>query len=167
MISLKDLTTGNAIRSVLGADHTELSDTTIFDSELEVELELEFERAEEDGWLPDSIANIVTDGTDPNPTQLELKTYRLCRLYAKYFCALKLLPSLRVGLPYENSDGSSVMRRSQNIDFDALKEEITGELDKLKDELQEITEPTVSTTAGSWAVGAAEPAYDPVTNEST
>lgn len=165
---LQDLTTGAAVRSALGTDDTELTDAQIFDSELEMALALELESGEDDGWLPDSVENIIADGTSDTPDREDLKAYRLCRQFSKYFCALALLPSLRISLAYENSDSLNTMKRSQNIDFDALKGELQGELDKAKDALEEIAEPDpVATTPGSWAVGSAPPDYDPVTNEAT
>jgi hypothetical protein len=104
----------NQIRSVLGVELEDLSDTTITDRNLEKELRLDLL-----SWSPTHAA-LHAAGATVGATELAQSIADAITLYSTYFCSVLVVKSLQLAAPQSISDGKNTMSRFSTIDWQAL-----------------------------------------------
>lgn len=154
-MDIGQLTTTEAVRAVLGisALSGELPDDAFLEHETEKELLLWLGR-----WLKSATNSAYTvtsilSGTDETAISI-LETI------AKYWCAIRFVPSLTTMTAKQSSDGQNEFQR-QDRNPEELKRELQGMLDEylqmLIDQLAVDQESTFS------IMGISSPTYDPIT----
>lgn len=151
-------TTTEAIRAALGLTVNELSDQQLSDLGLEDQLSVEL-----DSVYPDH-EDAKTDGEDPGATALELRTWKVIKLFVQYQGACFVLPGLQNFAAQKFTDGGFEMQRFSKDNISDTKREIEGLRDKYKGILLELIDPTNTVTPLS-PIALVTPNFDPVTND--
>jgi len=102
------------IRSVLGVDDQDLSDTKITDRDLVKELRLDLL-----SWTPTHAA-LHAAGILNTATETEQSIADAITLFSTYFCAVLVIKSIQLSAPQAISDGKNSMSRFAVIDWQAL-----------------------------------------------
>ncbi|WP_422451846.1 hypothetical protein [Endozoicomonas sp. ALC066] len=147
MAALGDYTSTEAIRACLGVDDSDVPDSYIIDSSMQVELELNL-----DEWLPDH-ASIIT-GTD--------RSAKLLKIYSQWYCGY-LLTQRPMAMVQEFTDGKSGMKRF-NLNQDSLIDSALSQAEHYKKLLQKEQGLTDSTVENFSFISISTPTVDPVTS---
>ena len=153
MLEFLGLTTSLAVRAVLGLDETELPDSSFLDMGVEEDLE-----ADLDEWTPEPYVDIISKGSAPGASDIEIKNLRLLKQYAKYKVAQSFLVSLPAGAAVKISDGHNVFNRSSDF-ISLLSDSIYDRLSNLK----QILRKSYGLSSSMNLVSSVTPSYDPVT----
>ena len=156
MSSLGNYTTTEAVRGCLGVDESDMPDTMMVTSKLDLELVVEL-----DSWLP-THATLYSDGVAGTPTTQQAAIALRIELYAQWFCAWEM-SKRPLTVPQITTDGKAQFDRFK-VDLERLTALCAEKVLKYKAELQElvlnITKPTGLPTA---LVSVATPTQDPIT----
>lgn len=150
-------TTTEAVRGALGIDETDLSDQTILDSELNVELALDLS-----SWVPNWKVKLdpASPATEDQTTlQLAIQTY------CKWWCATEYANRVLAHLQLYG-DGKAEMRRFTNFDWESLIAYCSGKLAHYKSVIQGLDPDAVQPASDAYGlISGGIPTHDPVTNE--
>lgn len=103
--TFEGLTSYFEIRAQLGSGDDEFDDAYIANLGLEAELQLDLL-----GWFPNHAA-LLADGAG---TPIILQQQLAIKAYAKAYCALKSIPSIRMRFVQKKADGDNQAHRFQN-----------------------------------------------------
>lgn len=156
MTQVTEYTTTDAIRSSLGIDAQDVSDSAILDSNLQIELETDLQE-----WLPDH-ATLYSEGGSASATDEQKLKKNYLVLYSQYFCAYQL--ALRpLFFPQIVSDGKNQLNRFSDLEPQEIVDRARANMDKFRTKLDELHNSAVSSEPNVLAVSV--PDYDPVTNQ--
>lgn len=155
-IAILALTDTDEVRSTIGADDKDLSDTYIMNASPEDDL-----KADLLTWVP-TYETIISEGTGTPTTDQELKYLRL-KVYAKNFISWLVASAAQHSLAQKVSDGSNEMSRFTNNKLEELIARLEGRMKTAKAELEKLVNVTASRTYSQF--GTASPSYDQVTGE--
>lgn len=155
MLPILNFSTTDSVRAVLGISEKDMSDLQLTDRNLELELRLDLS-----SWVSNaaSLAEAVNAGT---ATQAELDILDSVGLYATYFCAKLVIPSLQMGAAHSISDGKNSMDRFASINWDQLYDRITERAAFYKKLVLNLNTPTTAAAYKPFSLVASS--YDPVT----
>ncbi len=154
-VSILGLTDTDEIRSSIGADDKDLSDTFIIAANPENDL-----RADLLTWVP-TYQTIISEGSVEVPTtDQELKLLQL-KLYAKYFISWLVASSAQNSMPQKISDGSNELSRFTNVKMTDLINRLEARMDGIRTTLEKLVTPESSSSFSQF--GTAQPDVDQVT----
>jgi len=149
-------TTTDKIRSALGVDERDMSDSQITDRDPDKELRLDLT-----SWVP-THSTIYAAGTAADSTETEQILADALTLYSTYFCALISLTALKLAAPQAVSDGKNTLNRFATIDWQKLEMDLRSRMANYQKAILDLTAQTQEVTSVVLfsAVGLAT---DPVT----
>jgi hypothetical protein len=149
-------TTSDSIRAALGVTEREISDgqLTALNTADQISIDL-------DEVYPDhAAAEIAAAGL--TPTDLQLRTFSLIKLYCQYQGAVVVLPGFQNFIPQKLTDGGFEQQRFEKDNIEKTKAEIIGRRDKYKLALEQLIDPTATSLPS--VLLRSIPDYDPVLN---
>jgi len=155
MAQVTSYTTTEAIRASLGVDKEDCPDSTILDSRLELELEVDLA-----GWLP-THATIFAEGTATAATATQQLYKNWLLLYSQWFCAFEMASRFLL-YPQIVTDGKNQINRFANVELDRVKDLAAARMAKYRGALDEEVNGAQTTSLAIMKVSV--PDYDPVTN---
>lgn len=154
--SFLKLTDTDQVRSVIGIDATDVTDTQICDMKPEEDLESSLL-----SWVP-AYQTVISEGATAAATADQKLKYLKLKLFSKYFVAGMVVTSGWNSILQKQSDGANEGIRFTNITLNQLKNHIEGKAAKLQEELLNLIVP--DTVEAYPQFSAVSPTFDPVTN---
>lgn len=146
-------TTDEKVRSVLGIDAKDYDQAQISNRELARELSVDLI-----SWIPDHATLYSASYGTASPEVADCLI-----LYSTYFCAVSMVPTLRLGSTQMISDGKNTMNRFSTMDWDRLEAQLTSKLSKYREVLTDlIGSPTVTGITDYARLSTVGLATDPV-----
>lgn len=144
------------IRAVLGLSLKDMPDDRLAVRDLEKELNLDLA-----SWVTNiqTLTDAVNSGT---ATQTESDVIDSIGLYATYFCAKLIIPSLQLATVAKIGDGKNSQERFANINWDSLYDRISERISFYRKFISD-NNTTTATAVTYQRFSAVAAAYDPVT----
>ena len=92
------------------------------------------------------------------------KRHNYLKLYSMYWCAVIIIPRLKLAATQKVSDGDNSMERFLKPEFDKLEEAYNNKAGTYKLSLEDSISGSTTTSPTYSQFGSAPPTYDPVTN---
>lgn len=144
-VAITEYTDTDKIRAALGVDSVDVSDDTLGDMQLDLELLID-------------LSSWATGYEDYAGVSLDM-----LKLYAASFCALSAIHGRELLFPVMFKDGKAETRRFA-LDLEVVKNNLASRLAAIKKALIKQEELTVTAEVRSnFIMGSAPPNYDPVT----
>lgn len=147
MAVLGEYTTTQAIRACLAVDESDIPDTYILESNMQIELELHL-----DEWLPDHAAIVVGDD----------RSARLLKMFSQWYCG-HLLTQRQLAMIQEFTDGKTRLKRF-DVNLDSLAAKTLSQVEYYKKLLMKERGIPDSSVNNFSFIAISTPTTDPVTS---
>lgn len=156
---LDTVTDTDQVRSVLGISVRDMDDDKLDTPRVELELTIAMTESAID------YATIIAEGTatSPAPSEEEKLRYQYLKLFSIYYCAVVIIPRLRLAATQKIGDGDNSMERFLNPEFDKLEKAYKSKVEAFKSALQDAISGTPTAATIYSPLSGVSPSYDPVT----